>query len=43
MINKKAIVKQVEEIVNRETKAWNTQDTNLLLSIFHPDFVWGLA
>ncbi|MFX1297799.1 MAG: YybH family protein [Promethearchaeota archaeon] len=34
------IKKQIEEIVNRETKAWNTQDVELLMTIFHPDMVW---
>jgi ketosteroid isomerase-like protein len=31
---------QIEEIVNRETRAWDTQDVDLLLTIFHPDMVW---
>jgi hypothetical protein len=31
--------KQIEEIVNRETRAWDTQDINLLMTIFHPDMV----
>ncbi len=31
---------EIEEIVNRETKAWDTQDVDLLLSILHPDMVW---
>jgi ketosteroid isomerase-like protein len=30
----------IEEIVNRETRAWDTQDVDLLLTIFHPDMVW---
>ena len=30
----------IEEIVNRETRAWDTQDVNLLLTLFHPDMVW---
>jgi ketosteroid isomerase-like protein len=34
------IKRGIEEIVNRETQAWNTQDVNLLLTIFHPDMVW---
>lgn len=34
------IKKQIEEIVNRETKAWDTQDVNLLMTILHPDMVW---
>ena len=33
-------VKAIEEIINRETTAWNTKDVELLLSIFHPDMVW---
>lgn len=32
--------KQIEEIVNRETRAWDTQDAELLMTIFHPDMVW---
>src|SRR5439155_20868346 len=31
---------QIREIVDRETRAWDTQDVDLLLTIFHPDFVW---
>ena len=31
---------EITEIVNRETEAWDTQDVNLLFSIFHPDMVW---
>ncbi len=34
------IVEQIREIVNRETHAWDTQDVELLLTIFHPDMVW---
>jgi ketosteroid isomerase-like protein len=34
------IKKEIEEIVNRETRAWDTQNVDLLLSIFHPDMVW---
>ncbi len=34
------IRKEIEEIVNRETKAWDTQDVELLMTIFHPDMVW---
>jgi hypothetical protein len=30
----------VREIVDRETRAWDTQDVELLLSVFHPDMVW---
>lgn len=31
---------EIREIVNRETRAWDTQDIKLLMSIFHPDMVW---
>jgi hypothetical protein len=30
---------EIKEIINRETKAWDTQDVELLLTIFHPDYV----
>jgi ketosteroid isomerase-like protein len=30
----------IREVVDRETRAWDTQDVDLLLSIFHPDMVW---
>jgi ketosteroid isomerase-like protein len=31
---------EIEEIVNRETRAWDTQDVELLIGVFHPDMVW---
>jgi len=31
---------EIVEIVNRETKAWDTQDVNLMIMLFHPDMVW---
>jgi ketosteroid isomerase-like protein len=31
---------EIREIVDRETRAWDTKDVHLLLSIFHPDLVW---
>jgi ketosteroid isomerase-like protein len=34
------IKREIEEIVNRETRAWDTQDADLLMTIFHPDMVW---
>lgn len=37
---KAEIEKEIAEIVDRETRAWNTKDVNLLLTIFHPDMVW---
>lgn len=33
-------VESIQEIVNRETRAWDTQDVELLMSVFHPDMVW---
>jgi uncharacterized protein (TIGR02246 family) len=30
----------IRDIVDRETRAWDTQDVQLLLSVFHPDMVW---
>ncbi len=34
------IESEIEEIINRETRAWDTQDADLLMSILHPDMVW---
>ena len=34
------IRKQIEEIVNRETRAWDSQDVDLLMTVFHRDMVW---
>ena len=31
---------EIRAIVDRETRAWDTQDVELLLSVFHPDMVW---
>jgi hypothetical protein len=31
---------RIANLVNSETKAWDTQDVELLLSILHPDMVW---
>ena len=31
---------EIQEIVDRETRAWDTGDVELLLSVFHPDMVW---
>ena len=31
---------EIREIVDRETRAWNTKDVELLLTVFHPDMVW---
>jgi ketosteroid isomerase-like protein len=34
------IEKEITEIVNRETRAWDSKDVDLLISVFHPDMVW---
>jgi hypothetical protein len=33
-------VEAIREIVDRETRAWDTQDAELLLTVFHSDMVW---
>jgi ketosteroid isomerase-like protein len=35
-----AIEREIQEMVDRETRAWDTRDADLLLSVFHPDMVW---
>lgn len=31
---------RIREIVARETRAWDTQDVDLLMSVLHADMVW---
>ncbi len=31
---------EIEEIVDRESRAWDTQDADLLMTVWHPDMVW---
>ena len=31
---------QIQDLVDRETEAWNNQDAESLISLFHPDMVW---
>ncbi len=31
---------EIQEIIDRETRAWDTRDVDLLLTVFHPDMVW---
>jgi hypothetical protein len=33
-------IEGIKEIIDRETKAWDTQNAQLLLSVFHKDMVW---
>ncbi len=32
--------KEIQEMVDRETRAWDSQDAEALVSLFHPDMVW---
>jgi ketosteroid isomerase-like protein len=34
------VEREIEEIIHRETRAWDSKDADLLLTIFHPDMVW---
>src|SRR5947208_3351434 len=34
------IQQQIRDIVDRETRAWDAQDVELLISCFHPAMVW---
>lgn len=31
---------EIEEMVHRETRAWDSQDAEALAGLFHPDMVW---
>lgn len=31
---------EIQALVDRETEAWNRQDSESLVSLFHPDMVW---
>lgn len=31
---------EIEEMVHRETRAWNAKDAEALAELFHPDMVW---
>lgn len=37
---KRETIEEINEIINRETTAWDNQDVNLLMTVFHPDMVW---
>jgi ketosteroid isomerase-like protein len=34
------IENEIQDIVDKETEAWNRKSLELLLSVFHPDMVW---
>ena len=31
---------EIQEIIHRETQAWDEKDAETLVSLFHPDMVW---
>jgi ketosteroid isomerase-like protein len=31
---------EIQEMVDRETRAWDSRDAEALVSLFHPDMVW---
>jgi ketosteroid isomerase-like protein len=31
---------EIEDMVDRETRAWDAQDAEALVELFHPDMVW---
>lgn len=35
-----AVKKHIQELVDLETKGWNTKNPDLFLSIIHPDMAW---
>ena len=36
----KDVKAEIEEMVQRETRAWDTRDAGALVELFHPDMVW---
>lgn len=34
------VEEQIRAMVDRETRAWDSQDAEALVSLFHPDMVW---
>ncbi|MDX1624113.1 MAG: nuclear transport factor 2 family protein [Gemmatimonadota bacterium] len=35
-----AVEREIEAMVHRETRAWDTRDAEALVDLFHPDMVW---
>ena len=35
-----SIEAEIQEMVDRETRAWDDRDVDALLDLFHPDMVW---
>ncbi len=36
----KDVASEIQAMVDRETRAWDAQDAEALVSLFHPDMVW---
>ncbi len=36
----KSVEDEIQEMIDRETNAWNSMDADALISIFHPDMAW---
>ncbi len=34
------VANQIQAMIDRETRAWDSQDAEALVSLFHPDMVW---
>jgi ketosteroid isomerase-like protein len=39
-VNREQAIREIKDMVNKETLAWNTKDVELLISLIHPDMVW---
>ena len=40
MKSKETAIRAIKEMIERETKAWDNKDVDLLMTIFHHDMVW---
>jgi len=36
----KSVQDEIQAMVDRETRAWDSKDADALVSLFHPDMVW---
>ncbi|TXT53973.1 MAG: hypothetical protein BAJATHORv1_100058 [Candidatus Thorarchaeota archaeon] len=39
-VNYADIEREIQDMIDRETKAWDTKDLSILMSLWHPDMVW---
>ncbi len=40
MIEERELQEAIQSVVDTETRAWDSKDADLLVSLFHPDIVW---